>query len=104
MTYDDEAICLCDAYRADLRPGLCPIHSVSTVERTVMPTYTVTAEFQSEGNPPAHVTWTRDGNPFDALTSVSQILNHDLRDSQVMESWSPRTLSITVTINHGDGA
>jgi hypothetical protein len=23
---DDEAICLCDAYRADLRPGLCPIH------------------------------------------------------------------------------
>jgi hypothetical protein len=37
MTYDDDSICLCDAYRADLRPGLCPIHSVSTVERNVMP-------------------------------------------------------------------
>ena len=23
---DDDPICLCDAYRVDLRPGRCPVH------------------------------------------------------------------------------
>jgi hypothetical protein len=99
MIYDNDAICLCDAYRADLRPGLCPIHSVSTVERSAMPTYTVVANIRAEGRV-TPITWTTDGNIADVMISVGQLIQHDLTDN--VAPFRMTTETITITINHGE--
>jgi hypothetical protein len=95
MTYDDEAICLCDAYRADLRPGLCPIHSVSTVERNVMPTYTVIATV--EGEEIVSIIYGSHVSALDMMSSVGNALRHDEPDAT---PFSVRTLSVTITVNY----
>jgi hypothetical protein len=67
-------------------------------EWSAMPTYTVTAVIQGDSDP-VTVVWSKDGNAFDTLTSIGQILNHDLRDRQLLTDWAVRTLTLTITIN-----